>query len=124
MDVEGFGMRAQYGQTGRSRLAIGALLGCLGFAQGASAQMISNVCQSMQGPRCRVNPAPVGSSCGCYTQFGPSPGLIAGMTPTPSYGGASINNVCQTYRGRCQTTPAPVGSVCGCYGDAGTVAGF
>ncbi len=96
-------------------------VGTLIIAQPASAQFVNNVCGTMQGP-CQVNPAPVGSPCGCYTNFGPAPGQILpqGGAIAPQQMQA-VSNVCRTYKGVCQVNPAPVGSACGCYGDIGAV---
>jgi hypothetical protein len=87
----------------------------------AHAQYINNVCGTTQGT-CIVNPAPIGSECGCMTNFGAIPGAVlppgGGYMPQQMQ---AISNACRTYRGICQTYPAPIGSSCGCYGDPGTV---
>jgi hypothetical protein len=83
----------------------------------AGAQYVNNVCGWGQG-RCPVNPAPVGSGCGCVTNLGVMEGRIL---PPSGYGEAAMSNVCRTYRGVCQVYPQSVGAACYCYGDAGVI---
>jgi hypothetical protein len=104
---------------------IGLSVGTLIIADPTSAQYVNNVCGAGPGT-CIVNPAPVGSQCGCYTPYGPTPGQII-----PPMGGElgpqqlqqlpSASDVCRTFRGVCQAYQAPVGSACNCYGDAGFI---
>jgi hypothetical protein len=102
-------------------VGLGALL-WLRVEEPASAQFVNNVCGSMQGTLCTVNPAPIGSPCACFTPSGPSPGqIITPNAPPMSKSFQSTNNTCRTLRGICQTYPAPIGSPCVCFGDPGTV---
>ena len=97
-------------------------VGMLIIAEPAAAQYVNNVCGATQGT-CIVNPAPVGSPCSCYTNFGPAPGAVlppggAGFRPQQMQ---AISYACRTYRGMCQVNSGPVGSACSCYGDPGFV---
>jgi hypothetical protein len=97
-----------------------AVVAVLFLASPAAAQYVNNICGWGQG-WCQVNPAQVGSECGCAT----SSGIMQGQILPP--GGYSIqprmavSNICRTYRGACQTYPLPLGSQCNCFGDPGFV---
>ena len=84
------------------------------------AQYLSNQCGTSFGV-CTVNPAPIGSRCGCYGPRGLDPGQRLPLGGIVERGLQMTSEFCQTFRGRCETFPAPVGSSCSCYGDLGTV---
>jgi hypothetical protein len=87
----------------------------------AVAQYVNNICGWNSGT-CGVNPSPVGSSCGCVTNFGIMQGQI--LQPGGGYQMApqmAVSNICRTGRGACQTYPLPLGSQCNCFGDPGLV---
>jgi hypothetical protein len=99
------------------------------------AQSLNDVCRigGDGGQTCTVNPAPVGSTCGCFTPSGRVMGRVA--PPTGSKGdakegtqksdakeGTQPSSVCKTPYGLCRAkTSGKVGEACECYGDAGTL---
>lgn len=89
----------------------------------APAQFINNQCATVQGGMCLVNPAPVGSPCGCFTPVGPVPGNV--MPPGGGYANnqaVMLSTVCSSFKGMCSIPfPAGVGSGCNCSGIPGTV---
>lgn len=107
--------------TARAGLAFVCAVTLCVAARPAKAQYINNLCGTERG-YCVVNPAPIGSQCGCIFPDRMVPGVIlppgGGYMPQQMQ---AISNACRTYRGICQTYPAPIGSSCGCFGDPGTV---
>jgi hypothetical protein len=101
----------------------------------AIAQTYNNVCASISGLKCTVNPAPVGSPCGCFTPVGRVPGSVEGpstekrpgttavspSTPDTASTKQTMSSVCQTKYGRCRIYPSPLKSQCQCGEDTGAV---
>lgn len=105
-----------------ARLALLSLV-CIAISVPASAQYVNNICVSMLGTTCMVNPAPIGSQCGCFTPYGPSPGQIAPPFAQPQLqqNFSPMSEACQTFRGICRTYAARLGSPCACFGDPGSI---
>ena len=88
------------------------------------AQSLNDVCRIDREQTCTVSPAPVGSTCSCFTPSGRVTGRVD--RPTGSGGGAKegpqMSSVCRTARGLCRAkTTGKVGEACECYGDAGSL---
>jgi hypothetical protein len=73
----------------------------------------SDVCRIGGGPTCTVNPAPIGSPCGCFTPAG----RVAGRV----WPKEEVSDYCETKYGRCRISSSSIGDECKCGDDQGTV---
>jgi hypothetical protein len=128
----------------RAILAGACAITWISAAHPAIAQSLNDVCRigGGGGQTCTVNPAPVGSLCGCFTPSGRVTGRVE--QPTASKGdakegtqksdvkegtqksdakeGPQTSSVCKTAYGLCRAkTTRKVGEACDCYGDAGAL---
>jgi hypothetical protein len=89
-------------------------------------QQYNNVCQIFggRGPTCTVDPALIGSPCGCFTPSGRVPGKVIesrGEGDGQLQTSPQTSNVCETKYGRCRISPKNVGDNCDCRNDPGKV---